>query len=174
METENVSPKKEVQSSEATSTSAKPVVKEEVNQSKGRLAVILVRGMVNVTQSVKDTLKMLRLNRKNHCVVLANTPLNLGMLKKVKDYITWGELDEETYNELVAKRGEEFQGRLTDFKQKYSYKYLEINGKKYKPCFRLNPPRKGFGRKGIKMAFNVSGALGNRGDKINDLIKRML
>ena len=173
METENA-PEMEVKSNEATNTSAKPAVKENVNQSKGRLAVILVRGMVNITQSVKDTLKMLKLNRKNHCVVLENNPLNLGMIKKVKDYITWGDIDEETYKELVAKRGEEFQGRLTDFKKKYSYNHLEINGKKYKPYFRLSPPKKGFGRKGIKVAFKVSGALGDRKEKINDLIKRML
>ena len=140
----------------------------------GKLAIVLVRGVVGVAQSVKDTLSLLRLNKKNYCVVIENNPVHLGMIKKTKDYITWGEIDEETYKELVAKRGEEFQGRLTDFKKKYSYNYLEINGKKYKPYFRLSPPKKGFGRKGIKVAFKVSGALGDRKEKINDLIKRML
>ena len=43
-----------------------------------------------------------------------------------------------------------------------------------KKFFRLSPPRKGFGRKGIKFAFTKGGALGYRGIKINDLIKRML
>ena len=139
-----------------------------------KLAIILVRGLVNVTQSVKDTLSLLRLNRKNHCVVIDNNPVNLGMIKKTKDFFTWGEIDEEMFKELVDKRGEEFQARLTDRKEKYSYKSLEINGRKYKPYFRLNPPKKGFGRKGIKVAFKVGGGLGYRADKINDLIKRML
>ena len=143
-------------------------------EPQAKLAVVLVRGMVNVTQSVKDTLKMLKLNRKNHCVIIANNPVNVGMLRKVKDYATWGELDENTFKELVEKRGEEYKSRLGDFKKKYSYKVLEVNGKKYKPYFRLNPPRKGFGRKGIKMAFNVGGALGYRKEKINDLVQRML
>ena len=174
MEKENVPPEKEIKSSEATSTSAKPAPKEKVQENKSKLVVVLVRGTVNVTQSVKDTLKMLNLSRKNHCVVLENNPVNLGMLKKAKDYITWGELDEETYKELIAKRGEEYKGRLKDFKEKFSYNVFEFNGKKYKTYFRLNPPRKGFGRKGIKVAFKVGGALGNREEKINDLIKRML
>ena len=140
----------------------------------GKLAIVLVRGVVGVTQSVKDTLSLLKLNRKNHCVVIDNNPVNLGMIKKVKDFITWGEIDEDTFKELVEKRGAEFQARLTDRKEKYSYKSLEINGKKYKPYFRLNPPKKGFGRKGIKVAFKVGGGLGYRAEKINDLIKRML
>jgi large subunit ribosomal protein L30 len=140
----------------------------------GKLAIVLVRGVVGVAQSVKDTLSLLRLNKKNYCVVIENNPVHIGMIKKAKDYITWGEIDNETYNALVEKRGEEFQARLTDRKEKYSYKSLEINGKKYKPYFRLNPPRKGFGRKGIKVAFKVGGALGYRAEKINDLINRML
>jgi len=162
---------KEIKGKEQVVVSDKP--KTEATKT-NKLAVILVRGMVEVRKPIKDTLAMLRLSRKNHCVVLENNPVNLGMIRKVKDYVTWGKITEEMFNELVQKRGEEFQGRLTDSKGKYSYKFLEINGKKYKPYFRLNPPRKGFGRKGIKMPFKVGGGLGNREDKINDLIKRML
>lgn len=139
-----------------------------------KIAVILVRGKVNLNEKLKDTLNMLNLPRKNSCIIIENTPTNMGMIKKVKDYITWGEIDEETYKELISKRGEEFLGRTTDSKQKYSYNFVEIDGKKYKPTFCLNPPRKGFGRKGIKVAFKVGGALGYRAEKINDLIKRML
>ena len=138
------------------------------------LAVVLVRGLVKVSQPVKDTLALLNLNRKNHCVVIKGNPVNLGMIKKVKDYIAWGEIDEKTYQQLVEKRGEEYQSRLTDRKEKYNYNTLEVAGKKYKPYFRLNPPQKGFGRKGIKVAFKAGGALGYRAEKINDLIIRML
>lgn len=46
--------------------------------------------------------------------------------------------------------------------------------KKIKNYFRLNSPRKGFERKGIKKPFSIGGALGYRGSKINDLIKRMI
>jgi len=151
----------------------KEQVKNKMTDS-NKLAVILVRGLVKIRTPVGDTLTMLRITRKNHAVVIDNNPVNLGMLHVVKDYATWGEVSSATIKELVAKRGELFKSRESDTKEKYNYKFLEFEGKKYKPYFRLNPPRKGFGRKGIKMPFIVGGALGNRGDKINDLIMRML
>ena len=43
-----------------------------------------------------------------------------------------------------------------------------------KKFFRLNSPKKGFGRRGIKRAYNKSGALGYRGTDINELVKRMV
>ena len=133
-----------------------------------------MRGWVKLPQPIEDTLIMLKLNRKNHCVILENTSVNLGMINKVKDYVTWGEIQDLTFKELVEKRGEEYKGRLTDSGENYHYKVLELNGKQYKSYFRLNPPQKGFGRKGIKVSFKVGGALGYRAEKINDLIKRML
>ena len=156
-----------------TKIEIKKEAKKEVSTG-NKLAIVLVRGIVGLPQPVKDTLLLLKLNRKNHCVVVENNPVNLGMVKKVKDYVTWGEINDETFNELVDKRGVEFNTRLNDTKKKYTYKTLEINGKKYRPFFALNPPRKGFGRKGIKLSFTVGGALGDRKEKINDLIKRML
>lgn len=138
------------------------------------LAVVLIRGMVGLSRPIKDTLLMLRLRRKNHCVIVKNTPSNKGMVLKVKDYVTWGEISEEILKDLLNKRGREHKSRLTDKKKKYSYKALKKDGKNYIPVFSLNPPRKGFGRKGIKVSFKTGGGLGYRGEKINDLISRML
>ncbi|MDP3734558.1 MAG: uL30 family ribosomal protein [Nanoarchaeota archaeon] len=139
-----------------------------------KIAAILVRGMVKTPQPIKDTLAMLLLQRKNHCVVVVDNPVNRGMFNKVKDYITWGEVSDDLFAQLIQKRGLEYQGRLTDSKGKYQYKVLDQNGKKYKPYFRLSPPRKGFEWKGIKIQFKASGALGYRGTEMNDLILRML
>ncbi|MBT4651333.1 50S ribosomal protein L30 [Candidatus Woesearchaeota archaeon] len=146
------------------------------DNSKNKFAAVLVRGRINIPQPLKDTLDMLKLRRKNHCAIVENNPVNLGMLKKVKDYITWGEVSEETTKELFEKRGEEYAGPEQDPKGKidYSRKFTKYNNKKYKKRFCLSPPRKGFGRKGIKFPFTLGGALGYRGDKINDLIKRMI
>ena len=94
---------------------------------------------------------MLRLFKKNFCVLLDDTPDMRGMLIKVKDYVTWGEIDDETLKSLKEKRSD-----------------------KDKKFFRLNPPKKGFGRKGIKVPFGIGGALGDRKEKINDLINRMV
>ena len=139
-----------------------------------KLAVILVRGQAELPQPVLDTFTNLHLYRKNTCVVIDDTPINKGMITKVKDFITWGEISDELFKELVQKRGKIFLARQQDSKKIYSYKSLQIQGKKYKPYFTLNSPRKGFERKGIKVAYAAGGALGYRGEKINDLLKRMI
>ncbi len=139
-----------------------------------KIAVVMIRGLAGVRKDIDDTMKMLKLYRKNYCVVMEDTKANLGMLKKVKDYVTFGELDEDTYNMLVEKRGQEFRERTTDSKKRINYIFLKFGEKKLKPFFRLSPPRGGFERKGIKKNFKSGGALGYRGNKINDLIKRMV
>ena len=140
-----------------------------------RIAAIRVRGLIRVKTVVEDALQNLRLYRNNICVVVPNNPSYVGMLMKAKDFITWGEIDDDTFNLLVSKRGEEFKGRETDSKEKIKYDdFVIIDNKKIKKYFRLNAPRKGFERKGIKHSFQEGGALGYRGEKINDLIKRMV
>ena len=126
----------------------------DINSEK--FTIIRIRGQIGIKRPIKDTLTMLRLYRKNYCVVVDKTPVFIGMAKKVKDYATYGEIDSETYKLLVEKRGEK-----------------DKNGE-LKKFFRLNPPRKGFERKGIKVSFTKGGALGYRGEKINDLLKRMI
>lgn len=139
-------------------------------------AVIRIRGLVNVPREVRDTLKMLRLTRVNHCVVIPKTPDYDGMLRKASSYITWGELSQETLEKLVAKRG-----RLPGDGKLDSKKAKEVSGKilkarssrdsEIKPVFRLSPPSKGY--KSIRMAY-PRGDLGNRGEGINQLLKRMI
>lgn len=141
-----------------------------------KIAVVRVRGRIKVISGIAETLEKLRLYNNNFCVILKNDPKTIGMIKKAKDYVTWGNIDEETFKFLVEKRGEEYKGREKDSKAKISYsnKFFKLGDKKYKKFFRLNPPRKGFGRKGVKVPFNKGGALGDRAEKINDLIKRMI
>ena len=140
-----------------------------------KIAIVRVRGSVNLRKEIKDTLNLLRLYRKNYCVTVEDNPSYKGMAKKVKDYVTYGEIDDETYRELLEKRGEEYKGREKDRKGKIEYKkFILVEGKKIKPFFRLSPPKGGFERKGIKVSFKAHGALGYRGDKINGLLKRMI
>ncbi|MEK6808648.1 MAG: uL30 family ribosomal protein [Nanoarchaeota archaeon] len=140
-----------------------------------KICAIRVRGQTGVKTDVVDTLNMLRLYKNNYCVVLEPKKEFLGMLSKCKDYITWGEIDKETHEAIVKSRGEEYKGRLADSKGKINYKkFIVINDKKYKPFFRLNPPIKGFGRNGIKATIKQHGALGYRGDKMKELVLRMI
>ena len=138
----------------------------EEKESGKRIAIIRIRGGINVRGDIKDAMAMLRLYRKNCCVVVNGSPSIMGTINKIKDYVTWGEIDDDTFKLLVEKRGELYKGRKKRF--------IELGGKKYKLFFRLNPPRGGFERKGIKVPFTKSGALGYRKEKINDLIKKMV
>ncbi len=120
-----------------------------------KIAVIRIRGTDDVNSHIEDTMRMLRLHKKHTCAVFEKSDNLMGMLMKSKDYVTYGELDDDTYKLLVDKRGIKKDGKL----QKY---------------FHLQPPRGGFGRRGVKYSFGQRGALGYRGVKINDLIKKMI
>jgi large subunit ribosomal protein L30 len=174
--TEKQPAKKEAETKvESKTLKEKKVSKKVDTTTSTKVAVILVRGLVGVRAGIKDTLLLMRLTRKNNCVVLENNAITRGMLQKVKDYVTWGEIDDATYTKLIKERGEEYKGRTQDSKGKYTYnRFIELDGKNYKKMIKLNPPKKGFGRKGIKVPFSMGGALGKRGVKINDLIERML
>ena len=151
------------------------MTKEESKEKNGKIVIVRVRGTIDAKNDIDRTLNQLRLYKKNYCVVVPSNESYAGMVNKVNDYVTWGNLDEETYNLLVEKKGEEYRGRVSDKKEKIKYNhFLTVNEKKIKKFFRLNSPRKGYGRKGIKTTFNKGGALGYRGEKINDLIKRMV
>lgn len=129
-------------------------------ESNKKIAVIRIKGQTKLNSGIKDTLKILRLNKKFTCVVLNQTPSILGLIKKVKDCVTFGEIHEETFKLLKEKRGK---------------KTKDKEGKEvYKKFFRLHPPKGGFERKGTKVSFTAGGVLGDRKEKINDLIKKML
>ncbi len=145
-------------------------------ENTGNIAVIRIRGEIGVSHDVEDALKSLNLSHKNYCVVQKSSPTLLGVLHKIKDRVTYGEIEDETYDLLCKKRGEPYQGRIKDAREKISYarKWMEIDGKKLKPVFRLNNPKGGFERKGIKTGYGAGGVLGYRGRAINELIVRMI
>jgi len=112
------------------------------------ITVIRITGDVGLRKDVAETLNRLRLRRKYSCVVFENlTKEQLGMIKKVRDFVAFGDIDEKTYKKLVENRKT-----------------------KIKNFFRLHPPRGG-----IKTKLHFpKGVLGNHKEKINELIERML
>jgi len=158
-------------------------------ESNKRIAIIRVRGKKKIKKGIEDTMTMLKLYRKNTCVIVKSTKPYIGMLEKIKDYVTWGEIGEKTFIELLKKRGklpakqelseeymkEKAKASFEDFaKDFFAFKkeLKDIPG--LKQFFRLNPPKQGFERKGIKKPYSLGGALGYRKENINNLIKNML
>ncbi|NHI93131.1 MAG: 50S ribosomal protein L30 [Candidatus Lokiarchaeota archaeon] len=154
-----------------------------------RLIVIRLRGRVGVKYDIADTLKMLNLNRVNHAVVIDNRKSYIGMLQKVKDYVTWGILDENICLHLFKKRArlvgnqplnDEYVRTYTKYQNidelaKAFLKFeVEIKNLPHlKRVFRLHPPRKGF-KYTKKRPFGDFGELGNRKELVEELVKRML
>ena len=67
--------------------------------------VIRARSDRGVTKKIRDTMMMLNLTRVNHATLVPENVTYLGMLKKSKDYITWGEVDADTIETLLKERG---------------------------------------------------------------------
>ena len=139
-------------------------------------AVIRLKGLAKIREDFKDTLKMLRLNRKMHCVVLDENDVVKGMLQKVKDRVTWGEVNDDVLKLLVEKRGRK-SGNVKLTKEEADNIFNKIKESKkipseIKPVFRLTPPSKGF-KHSIKQHY-PKGELGYRGKEINELLKRMI
>ncbi|MBS3150597.1 50S ribosomal protein L30 [Candidatus Woesearchaeota archaeon] len=154
-----------------------------------RIAVIRIRGSIGVKGDIKDTLAMLRLKNKNSCVIIKNSPAHVGMLRKVKDYVTWGEIDEKTMFQLLKVRGkivgsknlseEYLREKLKSSIEGFTKEFFEFRKELkdipgLKLYFRLKPPTGGFERKGVKYPFSLGGVLGYRKDKINNMIIKML
>ena len=139
-------------------------------------AVIRIRGSIDLKKDIKDTLTMLRLHRKMHCVLVKESESTKGMLQKVRSFITWGEIDDEVLKALIKKRGRKLgDKRLTEQEAEEIFKKIKENQKvpeEIKPVFRLTPPSKGF-KKSIKQHY-PEGELGYRGIEINELLKRMI
>jgi large subunit ribosomal protein L30 len=122
-------------------------------------------------------------------VIIDDRETFMGMLQKVKDLITWGELDFLAMKELLLKRGRLIGGkRISDefFQEHTSFsniddfitKFLrfeanlsDIDG--LNPVFRLHPPRKGYRKRGVKQPFSLGGVLGYCGNEINRLVSKM-
>jgi len=149
---------------------------------------VRIRGLSDISQEVKDTMSMLRLNRNCHATLVDDRPAYNGMLRKSKDFLTWGEVSQENIALLLKKRGRLVgDKKLTDeYAKELGYKSLDDLAEalfkvevecsslsKVKPVFRLRPPKKGFKGK-IKRSYAAGGELGYRGEAINDLLKRMV
>jgi len=157
-------------------------------EKQGCIVAVRIRGNVGLRPEVKKTLGLMHLPKRNHSTIIINTPSQIGMLQKVKDYITWGEATPETIHLLLRERGKIVGGEdLTDDYATEKLKYgslrafadaIAASGVEFwktpgvKPVFRLHPPKGGF-RKSVKKPY-PNGELGFRGKDINGLIEKMV
>ncbi len=114
------------------------------------IAAVRVRGDVDVGQRISRTLNDLKLRKKNQCVVYEDSDAIEGMLNVAKDYIAYGEIDEDTLEKLEDRKSEEVEkGDVID----------------------LTPPSGGY--RNTKKQAGQGGSLGKRGD-MDDLLDSMV
>jgi large subunit ribosomal protein L30 len=150
-------------------------------------AVVKVRGTISAQREARETLEMLRLPKTNNAILIDNRPSYIGMLYRVQNYVTWGEVSKDAVALLLKERGRLAGGKkLTDEAvEKLGYKSLDALAEaiarckveyqklpNVQPVFKLHPPSKGFKGK-TKKSYAAGGEAGYRGEAINDLIKRM-
>ena len=137
------------------------------------ILVIRISGLVEMPGDAGEALSRMRLRRKYSAILLQPTPMNLALLKKVRNFVAYGPISKETLVELLEKRGMVIGGKKIDaakIADQLDKKSLEELG--LKPFFRLHPPRGGIDS---KVHFPIrKGVLGDNKEKINDLVRRML
>ena len=138
------------------------------------ILVIRISGMINISKDMQETLYRFRLRRKYSAVLVDQTPLNLKLLKKMRNHTAYGNISKDTLKELIEKRAIPVN-KTKKINVEKLIEHLEKNARspEIKPFFRLHPPRGGIE---AKRHFGVSkkAVLGDNKEKINDLVRRML
>ena len=184
--------KRETKKRAAVRPLPKPLPKKKLPQppKDSMLLIIRLRGTFAVPTYIDRTLQSLRLRNKYNATLARNSPGTIGMLRQVKDYVTWGDLQPGDVAKLLRKRGEVNGGkRVTDKVATELFSKENIDSlatalatgeiglqslweRGVKPVFRLRPPSGGF-ESTIKRPFTSNGQLGYRGSAIATLMTKM-
>jgi len=161
-----------------------------------KLAVVVrIRGIIGVGPKVRKILQLLRLRQIHNTVFVRLNKATINMLRLVEPFIAYGYPNLKTVKELVYKRGfgkvnkqrvpiadnavvEAVLGKQDIICVEDLIHEIFTVGDNFKVAanflwpFKLSSPNGGFKRKLIH--FNEGGDAGNRGEKINALIRRMV
>ena len=135
--------------------------------------VVRIRGQVDVPHWATTTMELLRLDKKYRATILQTQINTLGMLDKVKHYVSWQEADLEITKELLDKRGRKSGYRKIESEDLKEMGFAGIDEmassiaegkvsmskiKTLKPWFALAPPRQGF-KRSTKRLYTQKGIL---------------
>ena len=139
------------------------------------IVAIRISGDVEIPKEVREALFRSRLRRKYSAVLFKPTKQNIKILKFLRNYIAYGEINEETLKLLIEKRAS-----MKNKKEKtHSDEIInQIEKREHiswsiKPFFRLHPPIGGIDSKN-HFGTSKKSVLGDNKEKINDLLRRML
>ena len=151
-------------------------------------AIVQLRGEVNMSGDVHDTLKMLNVHRVNHCAFVPETDTYRGMITKVNDYVAHGEPSVDAVETVLSTRAEPEDGDAavdeawlaehTDYDdfgtlaEALVAEETTLREQGLSPALRLHPPRGG--HRGQKHPTSEGGQLGKHStDAIDELLEAM-
>ncbi|WP_248896182.1 50S ribosomal protein L30 [Haloplanus halobius] len=151
-------------------------------------AIVQVRGEVNISGDVQDTLEMLNLHAVNQCTLVPERDTYRGMITKVNDYVAYGEPSVDVVATLIRQRADALEGDadIDDEWVAAHTDYADVDAlaaalvdeettlreQGLAPSIRLHPPRGG--HDGIKHPIVESGQLGRHTtDEIDTLLEAM-
>jgi len=146
-----------------------------------RIAIIRLKGKRGITPTVKATYVSLNLNRLHTCTLLPDTESFRGMVQACKDSVSFGQVDEQTIEMLLLRRGLTRDGKKLSVSKKpeeiaklakeISASDKSLSDHAILPFFFLAPPRGGFDG-GSKKSPAPFGPLG-KNVKIGELLASM-
>ena len=152
-------------------------------------AIVQLRGEVNRSSDVDDTLSMLNIHKVNHATVVPDTDAYRGMITKVNDFVAYGEPTADVLETVLAKRAEPLEGRQSDVDEAWIAEHTDyddfaelaealldeettLREQGLSPTLRLHPPRGG--HSGVKHPAIEGGQLGKHTtEEIDELLISM-
>ena len=149
--------------------------------------VVRIKGQADVPYWATTTMTLLKLDKKYRATILPAKENTLGMLNKVKHYISWIELDAELAKELLDKKARKsgYQKITSEDLKELGFNSIDDLAtalsegkatlsklKPLKPWFALSPPRHGF-KRSTKKLYGQKGVLGQN-KELGTIVRRMI
>ena len=149
--------------------------------------VVRIKGQADVPYWAATTMTLLKLDKKYRATILPAKDNTLGMLNKVKHYISWIGLDAELAKDILDKKARKSGYKkitLEDLKELGFNSIDELATalaegkatlsklKPLKPWFALAPPRHGF-KRSTKKLYGQKGMLGLN-KELGTIVRRMI
>ncbi len=149
--------------------------------------VVRIKGQADVPHWATTTMTLLKLDKKYRATILPAKDNTLGMLNKVKHYISWIELDADLAKELLDKKARKsgYQKITPEDLKELGFNTVDDLAKALsdgtatlsklkplKPWFALSPPRHGF-KRSTKKLYGQKGVLGSN-KELGTIVRRMI
>jgi large subunit ribosomal protein L30 len=149
--------------------------------------VVRIKGQADVPYWAATTMTLLKLDKKYRATILPAKDNTLGMLNKVKHYISWIGLDAELAKDILDKKARKSGYKKITLEDLKELGFNSIDDlatalaegkatlsklKPLKPWFALAPPRHGF-KRSTKKLYGQKGMLGLN-KELGTIVRRMI